>query len=213
MPRTAIFHVRPPTPTSPCPERRASLRRRTSARFPSPRGKALSDMTLSKLVRQQGIAAVRHSGDPVVLEHLGQRRFRDRPPAPHGENEIAAVTERPHRLDGRGAWFCVAWRGSYNIHSTIAYGNGLDSTTRPACLSSRVRVINYYYSIVYATTSTALDSDGYLLVTQAGRRRRRCCPSAGGASQASGRTARGCSSSPRRCRPALQGTACRSPRS
>ena len=28
--------------------------------FPSPRGKALSDMTLSKLVKEQGIAAVPH---------------------------------------------------------------------------------------------------------------------------------------------------------
>ena len=42
---------------------------------------------------------VGHGGDLVVLEHLGQRRRRDRPPAPHREHEPVAVAERPRRVE------------------------------------------------------------------------------------------------------------------
>ena len=43
---------------------------------------------------------VRHGGDLVVLKHLGQRRRRHRPPAPHGEHHPArTVAERPRRIE------------------------------------------------------------------------------------------------------------------
>ena len=43
--------------------------------------------------------AVRHGGDRVLLEHLGQRRRGYRPAAPHREHEPVAVAERARRVE------------------------------------------------------------------------------------------------------------------
>ena len=59
----------------------------------------------------------------------------------------------------------------YNIHSPIICGNGLDFATRRDPLSLPMRVINYYSSVTYRATRTAMDPAGNPLVTQAGRRR------------------------------------------
>ena len=42
---------------------------------------------------------MRHGRDPVLTEHLRQRRRRYRPPAPHRKNETGGVAKRPRRVE------------------------------------------------------------------------------------------------------------------
>ncbi len=51
----------------------AALRDRTDLVFPSRRGKTLSDMTLSKLVKEQGIDAVPHGLRSSFRDWAGER--------------------------------------------------------------------------------------------------------------------------------------------
>ena len=49
-------------------------------------------------VPERRAESVRHGRDPMLLEHLGQRRRRDRRPAAHGAHERIAVAERTCRV-------------------------------------------------------------------------------------------------------------------